>query len=457
MRGPAQRVPPPEVNSPNRERPVLTPASLNAMARDLLEGAFPLVWVEGELSGVSRPASGHIYFTLKDSRAQVRCALFKPRSQRLSFQPGDGQQVLVRGRLSLYEPRGDYQLIAEHLEPAGEGALRRAFEELRATLEAEGLFAAERKRSLPMPPRRLGVITSPNGAAVRDVLSVLARRYPLLEVDILPVLVQGKEAAAQIIRMLQRADASGRFDALLLTRGGGSLEDLIAFNDEALARCIAGLTTPLVSAVGHEIDFSISDFVADLRAPTPSAAAELLVPDQQELLQNLGALRGRAGRVLAHLQTRLAQRLDQLQLRLQAQAPANRLARMAEQLRAVDQRLHAQQRRSLLRQSEQLGQLRKRLQRAAPAARLAPHRQQGLSLLARLQRGAELSLQRRQQRCQALARTLSAISPLNTLGRGYSILLDAKDGHVVHSITQASPGQALRAKLADGELRLRCE
>ncbi|HZV37570.1 MAG TPA: exodeoxyribonuclease VII large subunit, partial [Pseudoxanthomonas sp.] len=245
-------------------RDVLTPSQLNALARDLLEDTFPLVWVEGELGNVTRPASGHLYFTLKDARAQVRCAMFKPKSTWLKFQPREGLRVLARGRLTLYEARGDYQLILDTLEEAGEGALRRAFEELKNKLAAEGLFAAEHKRPLPAHLHRLAVITSPTGAAVRDVLSVLGRRFPLLEVDVLPSLVQGEGAAAQIASLLRRAGASGRYDAVLLTRGGGSLEDLWAFNDEALARAIAASPVPVVSAVGHETDFSLADFAADL-------------------------------------------------------------------------------------------------------------------------------------------------------------------------------------------------
>jgi exodeoxyribonuclease VII large subunit len=274
-------------------RQILSPSQLNTLARDLLEGAFPLVWVEGELGNLSRPGSGHLYFTLKDARAQVRCALFKPKSQWLNFVPREGLRVLARGRLTLYEARGDYQLILDSLEEAGEGALRRAFEELKQKLTLEGLFETERKRPLPAFVRRLAVLTSPSGAAVRDVLSVLARRFPLLHVDVLPVPVQGEGAPAQIVTMLQRAYRSGRYDTILLARGGGSLEDLWAFNDERLVRAIAQSPVPVVSAIGHETDFSLSDFVADVRAPTPSVAAELLVPSAQDLRARLRQLQRR--------------------------------------------------------------------------------------------------------------------------------------------------------------------
>ena len=248
-------------------------------ARELLEGHFPLLWVEGELSNFSRPASGHFYFSLKDSQAQIRCAMFKPKSTFLRFRPADGMRVLARARVGLYEARGEFQLIVEHMEEAGEGALLRLLQELKTRLAAEGLFETALKRALPRTPRLIGVITSPTGAAIRDVLSVIARRYPLVEIEILPVPVQGRDAAAAIVAMVAAASSAGRHDVLLLTRGGGSLEDLWSFNDEALARAIRASAIPIVSAIGHEIDFTIADFVADLRAATPSAAAELLVPD----------------------------------------------------------------------------------------------------------------------------------------------------------------------------------
>src|SRR6185437_16242986 len=268
-------------------RHILTPSTLNRLVRGLLEDALSLVWIEGELSNVARPASGHLYFTLKDSGAQVRCAMFRPKNAALRFKPADGMQVLLRARVGLYEPRGEFQLVAESMEPAGEGALQRAFEQLKAKLDAEGLFDPARKRPLPRYARRIGVITSATGAAIRDVLSVLSRRWPLAEVEVLPVPVQGREAPPAIVAMLDKASRAARHDVLLVTRGGGSLEDLWAFNDEAVARAIHACAIPVVSAVGHEVDFSIADFVADLRAPTPSAAAELLVPDAQTTLRHL--------------------------------------------------------------------------------------------------------------------------------------------------------------------------
>ena len=387
---------------------VLTPSQLNTLARSLLEDAFPLVWVEGELGNVSRPASGHLYFTLKDARAQVRGALFKPKSQWLKFVPREGLRVLARGRLTLYEARGEYQLVLDHMEEAGEGALQRAFEALKAKLAAEGLFATERKRPLPVFVRRLGVITSPSGAAVRDIVSVLGRRCPLLEVDVLPVPVQGATAAAGIAAMLARAAASGRYDVLLVARGGGSLEDLWAFNDEALARAIAASPVPVVSAVGHETDFTLADFAADVRAPTPSVAAELLVPDRDDLRRRIATLQARLQRQQQQQLRQAMQRADRAGLRLEAQRPRARLDMLCR------------------RQAESLRRLAAAWQRR---------------------------LEREQSGLRGLARSLEAVSPLATVARGYAIL-QHEDGRLVRSTAQAGTGDRVEARLSDGTLKL---
>jgi exodeoxyribonuclease VII large subunit len=434
-------------------RHILTPSTLNRLVRDLLEDALPLVWIEGELSNVARPASGHLYFTLKDSAAQVRCAMFKPKSSWLRFKPADGMQVLVRARVGLYEPRGEFQLVAEHMEPAGEGALQREFERLKAQLDAEGLFAQERKRPLPHFARRIGVITSATGAAIRDVLSVFARRWPLADVDVLPVPVQGREAPPAIVTMLRKAAACGRYDVLLLTRGGGSLEDLWAFNDERVARAIHASSVPVVSAVGHEIDFSIADFVADLRAPTPSAAAELLVPDALALKRHLDQLRQRIVAIQERqLQARI-QRVDHLHARLQSQRPQARLARDHERL----QQLH---RRLLSARLSQVTQWTVRLERTH-ARLLAQHPKQYLTLwrhqldqqAMHLRRSIEHKLERERMGLQHVARAMHAVSPLATLERGYAILFEA-DGKVLRSAQNVTAGTPLRARLADGELPL---
>lgn len=432
-------------------RHVLTPSTLNRLVRDLLGDALPQVWIEGELSNVAKPASGHLYFTLKDSGAQVRCAMFRPKAGALRFRPTDGMQVLIRAKVGLYEPRGEFQLVAEYMEPAGEGALQREFEQLKARLAAEGLFDSDRKRALPRFARRIAVITSATGAAVRDVLSVLARRWPLADVEVLPVPVQGREAPPAIVSMLRKASASGRYDVLLLTRGGGSLEDLWAFNEEAVARAIHASAVPVVSAVGHEIDFSIADFVADLRAPTPSAAAELLVPDAVAIERQLQQWQQR----LLTLQQRQlqshAQRVDHLMARLQAQRPQARLARDQQRLLELKRRLA-----SALREQAQLRQA--RLERLH-ARLLAQHPKTRLPLLtrrlaeqdARLRRAMTHILERRQTQLQHAAHALHAVSPLATLERGYAIVFDA-DGQVLRSAKGVAPGTPLRARLADGEL-----
>jgi len=441
---------------PTDDRKALTPSQLNALARNLLEDAFPLIWVEGELGNLSRPSSGHLYFTLKDERAQVRCALFKPKSQWLKFTPREGLRVLARGRLTLYEARGDYQLILDTMEEAGEGALRRAFEQLKTKLQAEGLFDQGRKRPLPAHVRRLGVLTSPSGAAVRDVLSVLRRRFPLVEVDILPVPVQGDTAAAQIVRMLQAAGRSGRYDALLITRGGGSLEDLWAFNDEALARAIAASPVPVVSAVGHEVDVSLADFAADLRAPTPSVAAELLVPDRADLAAHLRAQARRLHAIHERLLRHAAQRTDRAALRLQALRPQARLDALRRRQADALRRLHAAWAQADQRRRAQLRHAAAVLHASRPQRRLALLRDRLQSLAPRPQSATVRGLQRRALQLQGLARSLEAVSPLATVARGYSIL-QHDDGRIVRSTNDAQAGEALNARLRDGVLRVRVE
>jgi exodeoxyribonuclease VII large subunit len=433
-----------------------TPSQLNAVARDLLESSFPAITVEGEICNLARPASGHVYLALKDARAQVRCALFRPKSQWLRFQPRDGMRVVARGRLTLYEARGEYQMILDTLEEAGEGALRRAYEEMKARLEAEGLFDAARKRPMPRWVRRLGVLTSPTGAAVRDVLSVLARRFPLIEVEVLPVPVQGEAAAAAIRAMLARADASGRYDALLLARGGGSLEDLWSFNDEALARAIAACTTPVVSAVGHETDFTLADFAADLRAPTPSVAAELLVPERGELALRLrglaGALEGRQRRRLRDAM----QRADRAALRLAALRPEARLEALARRQADARRRLDTAWRHAAAARQARLRHAAAGLRAVRPEARLAALRNRLERLAPVPGRCVERRLGEHARRLQALARALEAVSPLATVARGYAIL-QRPDGTVLREAAAAAPGDRIEARLADGTLALRVE
>lgn len=436
-----------------RERDVLTVSQLNARARSLLEDVFPRLWVEGELSNLSRPSSGHLYFTLKDDKAQVRCALFRQHAQRVRMDLRDGQLVRARGKVSLYEGRGDYQMILDALEPAGDGALRQAYEALKTKLQDEGLFAAERKRALPTHPRRVGVITSASGAAVRDIISVFQRRAPFVELVIVPTPVQGRDAAPQIVRALQLADRAG-FDALIMARGGGSLEDLWSFNEEIVVRALAACVTPTVCAVGHETDVSISDFAADVRAPTPSAAAELLSPDQRTMLLQVE----RAHRQLQHCMRERLKReqtgVDSLRKRLRH--PGERLAQQAQRLDDLELRLKRAQTHRLARVEQQLERISARLQSKHPGQRLALLRQRFDPLAERLPRVMRQQLDQTRRQFEGLTQTLNLVSPLATLGRGYSILLDQR-GQAIRSHLEARPGQRLEARLSDGRLTVRVE
>jgi exodeoxyribonuclease VII large subunit len=434
-----------------RQRPVLKPSQLNTLARDMLEASFAQVWVEGELSNVSRPGSGHLYFTLKDDRAQIRCALFKQKAMYLRFQPRDGMQVLVRGRLTLYEARGDYQLLLEHMEEAGEGALQRAFTELKNRLNNEGVFDDARKRTLPTIVHRLAVITSASGAAVRDVISVITRRFPLMQVDILPVLVQGTEAAADIRKMLSKANASGNYDAILITRGGGSLEDLWAFNDEQLARDIAASNTLIISAIGHEIDFTLCDFAADIRAATPSAAAELLAPDKLELVARANDLQARLIQASRrHLQSH-QQSADQLFLILKSLSPFLQIAQRKQRLQKTESVLSRNF--SLLLQAKlmQCRQLGARLERMHPSQHLREKQQKLRYLSDAMHRASANHMQKKISSLRGLARSLEAVSPLSTLTRGYAIIKN-KDNKVLSSVHNANVGDTLKTQLHDGYL-----
>ena len=432
------------------ERDIYSVSRLVRESRAVLEGSFPLLWVSGEISNLAQPASGHIYFSLKDEIAQVRCAMFRMKRQLLRFRPQNGQQVLLRARVSLYEARGEFQLIAEHMEPAGEGALRLAFEQLKAKLAAEGLFDSERKRPLPRIPRQLGLVTSPTGAAIRDLLSVLRRRFPALPVVIYPVQVQGAEAPGQIVRMLQLANRRNECDVLILSRGGGSLEDLQAFNDEAVARAIHASQIPLVSGVGHEIDFTIADFVADRRAPTPSAAAELVTPDQQAWRHQLGLLLQRLQRHQNGRLQRLRERIAGLQKRLLSQHPTQRLLQRAQRFDELSQRLRQALGFRLLQQTRRLEQLHNRLHTQSPERRLERLRVTQRQLDARLRQAIGQRLEQRRNRLGQLARDLHTLSPLNTLGRGYAIVSRERDGRIVRASREVETGERVNARLAKG-------
>lgn len=437
-------------NSPQRD--IYSVSRLNQEVRNLLDGSFPLLWIEGEISNLARPSSGHLYFTLKDSLAQVRCALFRNRARLLSCRPENGLQVLLRARVSLYEGRGDYQLIAEHMELAGDGALRLAFEELKNKLQKEGLFDADRKQELPLLPKQIGVITSPGGAAIHDVLSVLQRRFAGIPVIIYPVPVQGADAAQKIARMITHADQRDECDVLLLTRGGGSLEDLMAFNDEQVARAIAACSRPLVAAVGHEIDFTIADFVADVRAPTPSAAAELLSPDSQDWLQETRQLQRRLIQAMQQQADSLAQSLAWLTSRLTQQHPQSRLQQQMQHADGLENRLNLAIRHRLDLASSRLAQTNSRLQAVNPDNSLMRYQQQLGYLQKRLKQSIHNQINETRQALSGLSRTLNSVSPLATLDRGYSITRNAATGSILTSVANLHTGDPVNTRLSDGEI-----
>ncbi len=437
----------------------LTVSELNRKVRLLLEGHFDFLWVEGEISNFAAPSSGHWYFSLKDSGAQVRCAMFRNRNQRVRFKPGNGDHIRLRCRVSLYEGRGEFQLIAEHMEPAGAGALQAAFEALKARLLAEGLFDPARKQALPTSVGKLGVITSPTGAAIHDILTVLQRRCPSIEVFILPVPVQGEGAAQQIAAAIERANriaSSGEvaLDALIVGRGGGSLEDLWAFNEEIVARAIAASALPIVSAVGHEVDFSIADMAADQRAPTPSAAAEMLSPDQREQLAQLAKLEADLKRAMQRKLAEARTRLDHLRARLKH--PGARLREQAQRLDDLEQRLIRAQHSLLARKRAELALMESRLRASSPLPRIVQLRKELERQQQRMEAAMQSRLQGARKQLAHLAQLLDSLSPLKTLSRGYAILTDSS-GNAVTDAADVARGDRLEARLARGRLQLAVE
>ncbi|MTI63373.1 exodeoxyribonuclease VII large subunit [Methylophaga sp.] len=462
-------------------------------ARMLLEGSFPLIWVEGEISNLAMPGSGHIYFTLKDEAAQVRCAMFRNRNRQLRFTPENGMQVLLRVRVTLYEGRGEFQLMVEHMEEAGSGALQRAYEALKQRLGQEGLFDQAHKKPIPAMPATIGIISSPDGAAVHDILSVLKRRFPAVDVILYPVAVQGEASARQLVEAVRLADSRQECDVLIISRGGGSLEDLWSFNDEQLARAIYDCKLPVISAVGHEVDFTIADFVADVRAPTPSAAAEMAVPDARQLLATVQNLMQRLTartrqwltgeqRHLLHLQRRLprpdlqirqqnqaikqykrmldaawqrdqqnrAQRVDFLAARLkhpQAQIDSQR-ARLDNLMHRLQTALRSQQKQA----AQSVVALQSRLRRQLPAQQVARQQLHLSGLKRQLDKLIQTQLSIAGSMLSQQVRTLAAVSPLNTLERGYSISRRIDTEEVITRSEQVRPGDAIRVKLRQGEI-----
>lgn len=427
----------------------LSVSELNHQARHLLEASFMQVWVEGELSGFSRPSSGHWYFSLKDRKCQIRCAMFRGFNQRVREIPKEGDQVRIRGKVTLYENRGDFQIIVEHIEPAGLGALQQAFEELKRKLQREGLFDTARKKPLPTTPKHIGVVTSPTGAAIHDILTVLARRCPAIPVTLYPTAVQGKPATADIVRAIDRAVRHGVADVLIIGRGGGSLEDLWCFNEEAVARAIAECPLPTVSAVGHEVDVTIADFVADLRAPTPSAAAEKISPDQNDWLRQLRERELRLASAASRALKRMETRLEHLSVRLRD--PRRELMDKAQRLDELDLRLGKAMARRLERDRVRTEHLGQRLEMQSPVRQLNDS-QANVALLAdRLIRSMRETITRRRERLEHTGQTLHVVSPLATLGRGYAIV-QQENGNIIRRAENVRPGERITARVASGKL-----
>jgi len=432
---------------------IYTVSQLNSEVRQLLEGSFPLLWVEGEISNFASPSSGHWYFTLKDEQAQVRCAMFRNRNQLARFRPANGIQVQIRARVGLYEGRGEFQLIAEHMQESGDGALQRAFEVLKQKLSTEGLFDPIHKKPLPTMPRSIGLITSPTGAAIKDVLSVLQKRFPAIHIIVYPVRVQGEQAANEMVTMLELADARKECDVLLLTRGGGSQEDLNAFNQEALARAIFACELPVIAAVGHEIDFTIADFVADYRAPTPSAAAEHISPDQKEWLSSLNAQLQALTQQMQYDLLHRQQDLSHLQKRLQQLHPGNRLKQWMLRIDDLELRYQRRMAQQLDQRRLRLNGLIARLKQQSPVHKINQLQYLSQQMTMRLHRAIDTKLNHARLSLTTLTRTLDTVSPLATLERGYSILLDDQQ-HVVSEAKQVKQGDRVHARLAKGSLKL---
>ncbi|XZG71577.1 exodeoxyribonuclease VII large subunit [Chitinibacteraceae bacterium HSL-7] len=419
-------------------------SELNRTVRTLLEGTLPVLWVSGEISGFKRYPSGHCYFTLKDSTAQVRCVMFRGRAALLDFAPGEGMAVEARAVVTLYEARGDYQLTVEALRPAGLGQLHAAFEALKARLGAEGLFAADRKRALPDWPRAIGIVTSPQAAALRDMLTTLRRRMPSIPVVLYPTAVQGAAAAAEIARAIVTAGQRAEVDVLIVGRGGGSLEDLWAFNEEVVARAIAASPLPVVSAVGHETDFTIADLVADIRAATPTAAAELVTPEREEWLQRLARDRQRWQRAMARqLETR-ALKLDALGARLRH--PGERLRQQGRSIEGLRQRLTLSTKLAMRQRTLEVAQLARTLRHQLPDTR-QPH-QSLQRQTQQLKHALSTQLQRQQQRLNQASALLAALNPDAVLQRGYAVI-ERRNGEVVQQGRALAGGDAIRLRFAD--------
>lgn len=444
------------MNSPNESTVPLTPrkvytvSRLNQEVQGSLERTFGMLWLQGELSNFSRPGSGHFYFTIKDSQSQIRCAMFKGRNRYIDFKPQSGDAVIVRGKLGLYSARGDFQLIVEHMEPAGAGKLQAAFEATKRELDELGWFHSSKKKELPAIPKTIGVVTSATSAALRDVLQVLGRRYRQANIVIYPTLTQGKAAAPAIVEALYKANERQESDVLLLVRGGGSLEDLWAFNEKAVASAIRDSHIPVVSGVGHEVDVTISDLVADLRAPTPSAAAELATPDNNTIRQNLGALSRQLVRLHHESLTRLKLRLAQQHTRLQLRHPRRLLHEQTQKVDELTLRLERGWQLIAQQHHNQHRRLTDKLQGLSPAIRVQQQKNERQVLEHRLNAAINYRCSRERVRFESLARTLHSVSPLAILDRGYALV--KKGEKVITDVKHIHQGDEISARVANGEI-----
>lgn len=437
-------------------RDIWTVSRLNRELSAVLQGSFPLLWVEGEVSNLAHPASGHLYFSLKDEAAQVRCVMFRNKRLLANANPANGQRFMVRARVGFYEPRGDCQLIVEHLEPAGEGALRLALEALKRQLAAEGLFDERRKRPLPRFARQIGIITSASGAALHDLLTVLRRRWPLVQVLVYPAQVQGEGAAETLLAAVELANSRNECDLLILARGGGSFEDLMAFNDERLARAVRASAIPLLTGIGHEVDLSIADLAADQRAATPSAAAECATPAQQAMRDQLRALEQRLI-VASRSRLRQAQRaFVSAERHLQLLHPHAQLQQKAQTLDRLEERLARSIQRHVERRGEAWRARHRRLLHNSPLESIQAAQRSNQRAAAGLMAAEQRLLERLGHRLAQAAAALEGLSPLATLARGYAIVLRA-DGTVVRQCAQTRPGDRLAVRLSDGQLTVQVQ
>ena len=436
----------------NKEIKIISVTELNKLAKSLLENGIPKLWIEGEISNLAKPASGHIYFSLKDKTSQIRCAWFKQRQSINANDISNGMKMLALGKISLYQPRGEYQFIIEKMETAGEGDLKRKYEELKQKLFNEGLFDREKKLEIPKLPKKIGVITSPSGAAIRDVLSILKRRFPLLPIVIFPITVQGDNAAPDIENALKNANLRADCDVLILTRGGGSLEDLWAFNEEIVARAIHVSKIPIISAIGHETDTTIADFVSDVRAPTPSGAAEIVTPDQNELLKLLKTLFGRIEHETNQYINSKSQSMDWLSKRLSQSNPIMTVRKQIEISGNLRKLLFSSIGRNLSIHSKAVDSLKFRLNSSSPKLEI----QKAISHLSEMQlkitTSTKSSVTKLNSQLTALGKTLDSLSPLKTLDRGYAVARDSKTKKIISNSKKVSINSRIDIKLAKGEI-----